>query len=221
MYNDYLDKLTEVEKKFAPKNLFYEGDFELLSSNRRVSVVGSRKATQKGIKRTNNLCKLLVRNNITIVSGLAEGIDTAAHTSAINLKGNTISVLGTSLDITYPTSNINLLDIIKKKHLAISQFKSNTPIQRSNFPQRNRTMALISDATIIVEATEKSGTKHQGWEALRLGRKLYILKSVLDNGEISWVTEMVDYGAVILTSENVELLLSEIPYLTCKEIYAF
>lgn len=221
MYEEYYKQLTETEQKFAPKNLYFEGDFSLLESDRRVSVVGSRKASQNGLKRAMQICKLLVKNNITIVSGLAEGIDTIAHRSALEFNGKTISVLGTSLDITYPKSNYNLLQNIKENHLAISQFPANTPIQKKNFPQRNRTMALVSDATIIIEASENSGTRHQGWEALRLGRSLYILQSVLDNGDISWVNEMIDYGAQLITSENAEYLISEIPYLTCKEEYAF
>jgi DNA processing protein len=71
-------------------------------------------------------------------------------------------------------------------------------------------MALISDATIIIEASEKSGTQHQGWEALRLGRKLYILENVYREN-ISWVKQMLDYGAEIMTKENIELLIKEVP----------
>lgn len=81
-------------------------------------------------------------------------------------------------------------------------------------------MALISDATIIIEASEKSGTKHQGWEALRLGRQLFIRENVL-NDKISWAEEMLNYGAQVLTNDNFEFLIESIPYLTKKKEYVF
>ena len=82
-------------------------------------------------------------------------------------------------------------------------------------------MALISDATIIIEASEKSGTKHQGWEALRLGRELFIMENVIKENNISWAKEMLNYGAQVLTNDNYRNLIENIPYLTSKEEYAF
>ena len=86
-----------------------------------------------------------------IVSGLAEGIDTAAHTAAISRGGRTIAVLGTPLDQVFPRQNAALQDQIMREHLAVSQFPAGHPVQRKNFPLRNR-WALISDATVIIEA---------------------------------------------------------------------
>lgn len=105
--------------------------------------------------------------------------------------------------------------------MLISQFPSGYPTTPKNFPMRNRTMALISDATIIIEASEKSGTMHQGWEALRLGRSLYILENIISEHNISWAKEMLQYGAEILTPGNIQDILEELPYLTSKELYAF
>lgn len=221
MYQLFYDNLTDVEKKFAPKELNMQGDSSLLIDGQRISVVGSRKVSPEGIKRTRQLSRILVNKGFTVVSGLAEGVDTIAHKTAIELGGKTISVLGTSLDLAYPSSNKNLLETIKKNHLAVSQFSYNTGIQRKNFPIRNRTMALISDATIIVEATENSGTRHQGWEAIRLGRKLFILKSALEKENLTWAKEMIDYGAVILDSDNIDSLLEDVPCYTCIKEYAF
>jgi DNA processing protein len=82
-------------------------------------------------------------------------------------------------------------------------------------------MALISDATIIIEASEKSGTRHQGWEALRLGREVYILENVIKEKEISWAKEMLDYGAQVLSRDNVDEIFTDIPYLTSKFEDAF
>ena len=83
-------------------------------------------------------------------------------------------------------------------------------------------MALISDATIIIEASEKSGTKHQGWEALRLGRSVFILENVIKNPNITWAKEMLKYGAEVLTRENVNFIIESIPFLTTREVdYVF
>src|SRR5690606_12728092 len=97
--------------------------------------------------------------------------------------------------------------------------ETNHPIQKSNFPQRNRTMALISDATFIIEATEKSGTRHQGWEALRLGRTLYVLENVVQSTK--WAKEMLQYGAVMLTNKMLQSAIEDIPYSTSKYEYEF
>ena len=141
-YSQYLGHLNEFERLNAPDNLFLEGDSNLLLKGVRVSVVGSRKPTESGIQRAIILTKSLIKHNIIVVSGLAEGIDTVAHQTTISEKGKTIAVLGTPLNQVYPAKNKNLLEEIKKNHLAISQFPENYPVQKQNFPIRNRTMAV-------------------------------------------------------------------------------
>ncbi|HIB8181640.1 TPA: DNA-processing protein DprA [Elizabethkingia anophelis] len=220
-FQEYYSKLTEVEKKNSPKELFFMGDFSLLESERRIAVVGSRKVSAMGIRRAEFVTKFLVERNIVVVSGLAEGIDTTAHTTAIVNGGKTIAVIGTPLNISFPASNKGLQDIIGKEHLLISQFKENTVVSPKNFPIRNRTMAMISDATIIIEASENSGTRHQGWEALRLGRNLYIMENIIKDKKVTWAREMLDYGAQILTKENYKDIIDDTPYLTAKVDYAF
>jgi len=197
------------------------GDFSLLESERRIAVVGSRKVSAMGIRRAEFVTKFLVERNIVVVSGLAEGIDTTAHTTAIVNGGKTIAVIGTPLNISFPASNKGLQDIIGKEHLLISQFKENTVVSPKNFPIRNRTMAMISDATIIIEASENSGTRHQGWEALRLGRNLYIMENIIKDKKVTWAREMLDYGAQILTKENYKDIIDDTPYLTAKVDYVF
>lgn len=213
---NHYNYLTDIERKYSPEELFFVGKEELLYHKRRVSVVGSRNATKDGLVRAKIVSKALVDHDIIVVSGLAKGIDTVAHQTAIDNSGNTIAVLGTPLNKAYPRENSNLLEIIKRKHLAISQFPEGYPSLPKNFPIRNRTMALISDATIIIEAGEKSGTRHQGWEALRLGRELFILENVADDRNIPWAKEMLDYGAQLLSRENLDNVLNDIPYLTSK-----
>jgi DNA processing protein len=100
---DLIGPLNEVERKNAPERLFLAGDADLLRSGRRVSIVGSRKVSPEGASRTRGLVKVLVEREITVVSGLAEGVDTAAHETAMNEGGRTIAVLGTPLDKHYPT----------------------------------------------------------------------------------------------------------------------
>lgn len=223
-FSAYYRHLTKIEKKNCPKELFHLGDFNLLFSKRRVSVVGSRKVSKDGIQRTKMVVKQLVNSGFIVVSGLAEGVDSVAHQTAIDNKGETITVVGTPLDKVYPKKNEQLFLEIAKNHLAISQFPNGYPFLKTNFPMRNRTMALISDATIIIEATEKSGTKHQGWEALRLGRSLFILESIVNDPTMKWPKEMIEYGAQILTRDNFINSLENIPFLTSKEeeeTYAF
>jgi DNA processing protein len=96
-----------------------------------------------------------------------------------------------------------------RDHLVVSQFSPGQPTARRNFPLRNRTMALISDASVIVEAGDGSGSLSQGWEALRLGRPLFLLKSILDRSGLTWPKTMLQYGAMVL--ETPEQLLAQLP----------
>jgi DNA processing protein len=218
---ELIGPLNEVERKNAPERLFLAGDVDLLRSGRRVSIVGSRKVSPEGASRTRGLVKVLVEREITVVSGLAEGVDTVAHETAMNEGGRTIAVVGTPLDKYYPAHNRELQERMMREHLVVSQFPVGYPFQKKNFPMRNRTMALLSDATIIVEAGEKSGTLHQGWEALRLGRPLFLLRSVAEDARLTWPSEMIRYGAEVLTRENLPDALDEMPTLTHGEAVAF
>jgi len=189
----------EVEEKYAPKELFVSGDLPIPLPSPRSAIIGSRKASPEGLKAASDIAKTLVRRGVIVVSGLAEGIDTSAHETTIEEGGQTIAVLGTSLDRVYPQKNALLQEIIMRHHLVISQFPTGYPTQRKNFVIRNRLMALISDASIIVEAGDTSGSLHQGWEALRLGRPLFIWNSIMKNSSSSWPEKMLQYGAMILT----------------------
>lgn len=218
---DLLRPLNDWEQKHAPKQVWVEGDKTLLKEGVRVSVVGSREPSTDGQARARSFSIALARRGITVVSGLAAGIDTVAHEAALAAGGRTIAVLGTPLSKAYPTENKRLLDDIKRNHLAISQFPEGTPFRPQNFPRRNRTMALISDATVIIEASENSGTRHQGWEAIRLGRLVFLLENVANNPELSWPREMIDYGAQVINRETLDQALENIPSLTAGEEFAF
>lgn len=219
--DEVLGFLGPFEKKNAPEALYMAGDATLLKTGTRVAVVGSRKSSRDGEKRARTLVRALVEQGIIVVSGLAEGIDTVAHETVIEAGGRTIAVLGTPLSQAYPSKNRHLLDIIKKDHLAISQFPEGYPTKGENFPRRNRTMALICDATIVVEASEKSGTRHQGWEAIRLGRLVYLLENVVNKPGMTWPKELIAYGAQVLRREDLDNLKYDIPNFTAGAEVAF
>ncbi len=207
--DDLLGPLNDVERKNAPEWLNLAGDRELLRITPRVSIVGTRSASADGLNRASRLSRELVARGVVVVSGLARGIDTAAHRAAIESGGRTVAVLGTPLDKTYPRENAELQRLIMEKHLAVSQFPSGYPSARANFPRRNRTMALLTDATVIVEASEGSGSLSQGWEALRLGRRLFIMRAVVEDRALSWPREMMKYGADVLA--EIDDLLEALP----------
>jgi len=189
--------LNEVEAKYAPKTLYVSGSIEIPLRGIRVAVIGTRKPSNEGIEETKKIVEALVRKDIVIVSGLARGIDTVAHKTAIDSGGKTIAVLGTPLDRFYPKENRWLQELIMKEHLAISQFPIGSTIRPKNFVIRNRTMALISNASIIVEAGETSGVISQGWETIRLGRLLLINEKMKN---LAWVQKMVEYGAILFSN---------------------
>jgi DNA processing protein len=199
---ELIGPLNDVEKKYAPKELYVTGRLSIPLPSPRVAIIGSRKASPEGLKAASDISRTLTRHKVTVVSGLAEGIDTSAHTAAIEEGGCTIAVLGTPLDRVYPRKNLQLQETIMRQHLLISQFPIGYPIQPKNFVLRNRTMALISDASIIVEAGDKSGSLHQGWEALRLGRPLFIWSTVINEPSLKWPAKMLTYGATELTDPN-------------------
>jgi DNA processing protein len=180
--------------------LYYQGWWDLAES-RSVAVVGTRQPTPDGIARTRKLVKALVKDNFTIVSGLAAGVDTMAHETAIAEGGRTIAVIGTPLSHAYPRENATLQRKIASEFLLISQ----VPLKRYErqdyrknrlfFPERNITMSALTEATIIVEAGETSGTLIQARAALHQGRKLFILDNCFQRG-LSWPQKFADKGAV-------------------------
>ncbi len=209
-----LGPLNDLECQHAPERLFLRGDTSLLADRPKVSIVGARKASPEGLRRAAKLARILVKQNVVIVSGLAAGIDRAAHEAAIDAGGRTIAVLGTSLDKSYPRENRELQELIGRDHLLVSQFPPGTATRRWHFPQRNRTIALIIDASVIVEASDTSGSLSQGWEALRLNRALFFMLSVMDDSNLKWPAEMVQYGAQALDDDldDVAPLLENLPY---------
>ncbi|MCB2112195.1 MAG: DNA-processing protein DprA [Parvularculaceae bacterium] len=185
--------------------LYYQGWWDLVNTP-SIAVVGSRSASDSGIRRTKRLVSGLVEAGFTIVSGLASGIDRAAHEAAIGARGLTIAVLGTPIHQYYPKENAELQRQIAKDFLIISQVpvlrheRGNPRTNRFFFPARNVTMSALTRATVIVEASDTSGTLYQARAALAQGRKLFILKSCLENREITWPSKYLKQGAILVQS---------------------
>jgi DNA processing protein len=181
--------------------LYYRGDLDLLSMPHRVAVVGSRVASDEGIKRASRLARSLVRDGVAVVSGLAKGIDTAAHTAAIEAGGTTIGVIGTPISESYPKENSELQEKIAQDFLLVSQvpvirYARQTPFwNKLFFPERNATMSALTQATVIVEAGETSGSLTQARAALEQGRKLFILDNCFARG-LKWPERLLSKGAI-------------------------
>jgi len=197
--------------------LYYQGAWEFAELPRAVAVVGARKPSDEGIRRTKKLVKALVKDEYCVVSGLAAGVDTAAHTTAIENKGATIAVIGTAITDYYPKDNIELQKRIAKEYLLISQIpilKYRAQTWRGNryfFPERNKTMSALTQATIIVEASDTSGTLVQARAALQQGRKLFILESCFNNPNISWPHRFEKQGAYrVKEYEDIKRVLDDV-----------
>jgi DNA processing protein len=201
---DYPTKLRDAEHPI--EFFYYRGELDLAFSPKSVAVVGTRSPSEDGIRRTRKLVAHLVRDGITIFSGLAKGVDTQAHKTAIEYGGRTVAVIGTPITEVYPKENANLQEEIASKHLLISQvpilrYEKQTYIgNRFFFPERNITMSALTDATIIVEASETSGTLIQARAALKQNRKLFILDSCFENRNITWPAKFAERGAIRVKS---------------------
>jgi DNA processing protein len=184
--------------------LYFQGRWELVDTP-CIAIVGTREPTAEGKRRAAKIAKLCVADGYTVVSGLARGIDTVAHTTAIEAGGATIAVLGTPITECYPPENRELLREIAEQHLVISQvpivryarqhYKSRTHF----FPARNVTMSALTEATIIVEAGETSGTLIQARHALKQHRKLFILDSCFQDPALTWPARFETLGAIRVT----------------------
>lgn len=188
--------------------LFYAGDVALLQ-RKCVAIVGTRQVSEAGVRRTRRLARELVEAGVVIVSGLAMGVDTVAHRATIESGGKTVAVIGTPLDKAYPAENAPLQESIYREHLLVSQFRIGERTFRASFPQRNKLMATISDATVVMEASDTSGTLHQAAECTRLGRWLFIAKSVADDPSLKWPKDFLRYSTCAVF-ENVADITSRI-----------
>lgn len=202
LFNGTFDFPTKLKDAQEPVEvLYYTGNLELLNT-RCVAIVGTRHPSPKGLEAADYIASNLVKEDFTIVSGLAMGIDTQAHLTAIRTKGRTIAVLGTPLNSCYPRQNEDLQRRISKEFLLISQVpfyrysQQNPKHNRLFFLERNKTMSALTEATIIVEAGETSGSLTQATAALYQKRKLLIWDDCFYNAAITWPKRFLDKGAI-------------------------
>lgn len=156
-----------------PQKIYYRGNLDLLRSDRLIAIVGTRRNTAYGKLCCENIVKKLMDADVTIVSGFAMGIDTISHKTCIDNNGKTIAVIASGLDIVYPASNLKLWKEIEKKGLILSEYNYGTKPFRSNFPKRNRIIAGLSKATVIIESKEKGGSLITANMALEEGRDIF------------------------------------------------
>jgi DNA processing protein len=185
--------------------VYYAGALTLLSRP-AVSIVGTREVSEEGRGRARRLARELARAGVVVVSGLARGVDTAAHLGALEESGRTVAVIGTPLDKVYPAENAQLQEQIYSHHLLLTPFPPGERVFPSNFPKRNRVMAAVTDATVIVEASDTSGTLHQAAECQLLGRWLFIMKSVAENPDLKWPAKFMGKERVAVLSSTMEIV---------------
>lgn len=195
----YPKKLLSIKE--YPESLYCRGNTELLKKNKIVAIVGSRNCSEYGRKYARLFAKNLAKENVCVISGLATGIDSAAHDGSIGEKGKTIAVLGGGLNHVYPASNLWLFNKIKENGgLIISEHEDDAETQISGFPKRNRIITGIADAVLVIEACPRSGSKVSAEYAFRQGKKVYCIPMNLDNKNSAGIIELIDKGAKIVTS---------------------
>ena len=196
--------------KQAPRFLYVRGRLELLQERKTVALIGSRQASDKAKENTERVAEALGRYGITVVSGLAKGIDVTAHKSALDKNYNTIAVIGTNLNQYYPPENKEVQLEIEKRGLVVSQFSPATKTERWFFPLRNGVMSGMSLATVIMEAGEKSGALKQADFAIKQGRQVLIPVKALEMSTITWTKRYVEKGAkTVATPKEILQRLAE------------
>jgi len=202
---DYPENLKQIYD--PPSVLYIRG--EIVSYDRNsISIVGSRRASFYGLSSADRLSFELASLGITIVSGLARGIDTQAHKAAIRAGGRTIAVLGSGLLHIYPPENKELIEEIAKKGAVVSEFSLDTPPLGRNFPRRNRIISGFSLGTIVVEAAVNSGALITADLALQQGREVFAVPGAMDSNTSLGTNNLIKDGAKLVM--GVEDILEEI-----------
>ncbi|HEX6083709.1 MAG TPA: DNA-processing protein DprA [Thermoanaerobaculia bacterium] len=204
--DDYPPLLKEIPD--PPLALHFRGDRALLA-RMSVALVGSRRASPYGINAAQHLARQLVSAGVVIVSGMARGIDSAAHYAALDCGGTTIAVLGTGIDVVYPRSNLRLYRLIEQKGLILSELPPGTPPRPENFPIRNRLISGISHGTVIVEATRRSGSLITARMAAEQNREVFAVPGSIFSAGSEGPHRLAQYGAKLVHDAND--VLEELP----------
>lgn len=202
----YPENLRSVHDR--PPFVFLAGSLEARDT-RSIAVVGTRRASERGIQQARVIAEHLVDADYTVVSGLATGIDTAAHTAALDRGGRTVAVIGTGLRRSYPAQNAALQRRIAAECAVISQFWPDAPPTKHGFPMRNAVMSGFALATVVVEASHTSGARMQARLALEHARPVFLLESLLEH---AWAREYADRPGthVISSPEQITALVDRL-----------
>ncbi len=202
---DYPVNLTLAHD--APPLLFVDGSFED-RDRRAVAVVGTRAASSEGVALAGVISDGLVAQGYTVVSGLAKGIDAAAHAAALNAGGRTIAVFGTPVKTVYPAAHKALARYISRSGACVSQFLPGVRTGRWSFPARNLTGSGLSLATVVVEASESSGARHQAQAALRHGKRVFLVESLVTAQP--WAQQMDNESLNVTVVSDAEMIVKEL-----------
>lgn len=216
---DYPRLLSEIPS--APSILYYRGRVVSAENQGKIpciGIVGTRDPSDYGIRWARKISATLASKGLTIVSGLAQGIDTEAHSACLEAGGRTIAVVGTGVDVVYPPRNQVLAADIHQHGLMVSEYPAGTPPDRPHFPARNRIIAGLSRATIVIEAPIKSGALITAYQANDFGRDVYVLPGSIDNPNSIGCLGLLSRGAQpILGMEHLLELLAAIPQIDPPE----
>jgi SMF family protein len=197
----YPARLRDVRE--APAIVYYQGN--LHPDDQGVCVVGSRDADDDALRVADYVSKALVEEGLTVVSGLAMGIDTAAHTAALEAEGRTVAVMGTGLERTYPRANTGLRSrIVESGGLMMTQFEPGTTVTRASFPMRNAVMSGYGITTFVVAASEHSGTRTQAANAIKHGRGVVLARRVAES--TSWGRKFACTGQALVADSTSDVL---------------
>jgi len=196
-----------------PPLLFLKGNVSLIHRP-AVAIVGARRATEAGRDTAEALGRVLGAAGITVVSGMARGIDGAAHRGALDVKGPTVAVLGSGLDIVYPPVHRRLFRDLGRHGLLVSEFLPTEPALPHHFPKRNRIIAALARAVVVVEAGERSGALITVDHGLDLGREILAVPGSVRNPQARGTNALIRDGARLLTSP--EAILDELPELVVE-----
>lgn len=205
---EYPQLLREIPT--PPPLLYYRGEIDLQENSGQkplVGIVGTRQPTEYGIKWTRQISTALAKNGFTVVSGMAEGIDTESHSAAMKAGGRTIAVVGTGVDVIYPHKNRDLYQQILKSGIVISEYPAKTPPNRTHFPRRNRIIAGLSRAVLVMEAPLKSGALITATYANEFNRDVYALPGKIDDQPSQGCLKLISQGAGLINHELNELLI--------------
>ncbi len=191
-----------LKKIYDPPVVLFMIGKQLKKQEDAVAIVGTRSATHYGKQVTKNITSELVNKNIVIVSGLARGIDTIAHAETVNNQKRTIAVLGSGLDIIYPTENRKLADKILENGTIISEFPIGTKPEAGNFPKRNRIISGLCHATVVVEAGNKSGAILTALNAVDQNREIFAVPGRINDKQSLGCIRLIRNGAIPLQSSE-------------------